>query len=433
MSLIAMAPQALRAEDVPLTLAEALATAERQNPELLAARAHALSIEARSDALRKGRQPRLTAATAWSRTDNPTLVFSNKLNAGEFGPPDFAIDRLNDPGSLSHLVTSVGLEVPIDVFGKIKDAADGQAATGRAARAAEQEAALDTRLRVIESYRRAALARQALEVTEHALSGARAREADMEARVGEGASLRADLLRTKARRRQREADLALGRAEAAIAQATLARLLGAEPGTSFLPVDSPAAPKPLAGEETEWVARGLRDRAAIRAAAERVDALRRGARLEGRGLLPDVLAYGLVQDDRTTISRGGQSYAVGVGLRWSAFDPARSHREAAANAELRAAELDARAAVEQVRLEAAAAFRGALAAREQWAAAAGGAEEGREALRVTQERRQAGLATLSDELETEAASLAAELAEVRAAAAVAVADAWLDRAVGGGG
>jgi len=60
-----------------------------------------------------------------------------------------------------------------------------------------------------------------------------------------------------------------------------------------------------------------------------------------------------------------------------------------------------------------------------------GTAEGREALRVVQERRQAGMATLTDELETEAASLAAELGELSAAADTALADAALARAAGG--
>jgi outer membrane protein TolC len=66
-------------------------------------------------------------------------------------------------------------------------------------------------------------------------------------------------------------------------------------------------------------------------------------------------------------------------------------------------------------------------------AASCGAEEGREALRVVRERRQAGIATLTDELETEAASLAAELQEMRAATDAALADAALERAAGGEG
>ena len=64
------------------------------------------------------------------------------------------------------------------------------------------------------------------------------------------------------------------------------------------------------------------------------------------------------------------------------------------------------------------------------AAAVGGTEEGREALRVVRERRASGLATLTDELETEAESLAAELEELRTRTEEALAEAALRRAAG---
>jgi outer membrane protein TolC len=76
------------------------------------------------------------------------------------------------------------------------------------------------------------------------------------------------------------------------------------------------------------------------------------------------------------------------------------------------------------------AYRRAVSARERYAAAAGGAEDGREAFRVVQERRKAGVATLTDELETETAALGAALEEIGAAVEVAISDAALRRAAG---
>jgi len=137
-----------------------------------------------------------------------------------------------------------------------------------------------------------------------------------------------------------------------------------------------------------------------------------------------------VQDDRSPASGGSVSGAVGVSLRWNVLDFSRSSRTAAAASEARAADLSAQAVTDQVRLETETAWHRAQAARERYAAAAGGAEEGREALRVIRERRQQGLATLTDELETEAASLGAEIEELRAATEAAIADAALRRAAG---
>jgi outer membrane protein TolC len=418
------------AADVPVTLGEALALAEKANPDLQAASARVLAQVARTESVRRMRWPRLGVGVDWSRMDLPAGVFASKLNSGQFAAADFDVARINDPGALNHLGTSLSLELPLDVFGKVGTRASAMAAQGDAAAAATRDAIQDVRVRVVEAYRQAELAARSVEVTERVLAVAKARESEIEARVDGGGALKADLLRARARRREREADLAERRSQQQVALAGLARLLGGPPGTSYVPTEGPPAVAPLQGDEEAWVERALRQRAALEAARRRTDAASAMARSEKSGLLPDVGVYGQLWDDRIDVDKGNQSWAVGIGVKWSPLDPSRGKREAAATAERRAAELDARAAADQVRLEVATAFRRAMSARERYAAASGGAEEGREALRVVQERRKAGMATLTDELETETAALGAALQEIGAAAGVAIADAALKRAAG---
>jgi len=418
------------AEDVPVTVAEALAVAERANPELQSAASRVEAQVARAEAVRRLYWPKLGLAVNWSRTDLPAGVFANKLNSGEFTMADFDVARINDPGALSHLGSNLSLELPIDVFGKIRTMAGALSAYGDAASAGRRDAVQEIRLRVIETYRNAEMAGRAVEVTARVLEVAKAREAEIQARVDAGGALHADLLRARARRREREADLAERRGQQAVARAALGRLLGAASGVSYLPTEGPAPVGPLPGEEAQWIERALRQRPALEAARRKTDAAASMARSEKNALLPDLGVMGQLWDDRIDVSNGSQAWAVGVGLKWTPFDAGRGKREAAAVAEQRAAELDARAAADQVRLEVQMAYRRAVAARERYAAAAGGAEEGREALRVVQERRQAGMATLTDELETETAALGAALSEMAAASAAAVADAALERAAG---
>jgi outer membrane protein len=419
-----------RAEDVPVTLAEALALAGQANPDLQAASARVDAQAARTESVRRMRRPRLGLSMGWSRMDLPAGVFANKLNAGQFTTADFDVARINEPGALNHLGTSLSLEVPIDVFGKVGNMASAMAAYGDAASAGTRDAAQEIRLRVTEAYRQAEMAGRAVEVTERVLGVAKAREAEIEARVETGSALRADLLRARARRREREADLAERRGRQRMALAGLARLLGAPSGTSYVPTEGPPAVAPLEGDEAAWVGRALRQRPALEMARRKADAASAFVKNEKNGLLPDVGVFGQLWDDRIDVDKGNQSWALGVALRWTPFDPSRSKREAAATAEQRAAALDEKAASDQVRLEVALAYRRAVAARERHAAAAGGLEEGREALRVVQERRKAGMATLTDELETETAALGAALQEIGAAAEVAIADAALKRAAG---
>jgi len=424
-----LGPPGAQAEEVPVSLADALAIAEKANPEQQAAAARVEEQAARADSVRRMRWPRLGLSVDWSRTDLPAGVFANKLNAGQFTMADFDVARINDPGPLSHLGSSLSLEVPIDVFGKVGTMAGAMTAYRDAASAGRRDALQEVRMRVVEAYRHADLAHRAVEVTARVLEVARARESEIEARVEAGGALKADLLRARARRRQREADLAERRGQEAMALAGLGRLLGAAEGTSYVPTDVPPPVAPLPGDEVQWSARALRQRPLLEAARHKAQAAASLVSQERKALLPDVGARGQLWDNRIDAGNA-QAWAFGVGLRWAPFDPGRSKREAAATAEEHAAELDARAAADQVRLEVQLAFRRALAARERYAAAAGGTEEGREALRVLQERRQAGMATLTDELETETAALGAALEEIGAASEVAIADAALRRAAG---
>jgi len=428
--LLGFGAEALRAEERPLALDEALSLATKANPELQAAGARVEAQAARTEATRRTNWPRLGISSTWSRMDLPAGVFANKLNSGQFGAPDLDPNYLNNPSALNHLGTSALVEVPIDVFGKVGTMAGAMSAYGDAAAAGRRDATLEIRMRVAEAYRQAEMAGRAVAVTEKALAVAKAREAEMDARVQAGGALQADLLRSRARRREREADIAERRGQQRMAQAGLARLLGAPEGITYVPTEGPPAVAPLGGDESEWVARALRQRPVLQAARRKQDATAAFVKNEKNGLLPDIGAFGQVWDNRIDWSKGSQSWAVGLGVKWTPWDAGRGKREAAATAEHHAAEQDARAAADQVRLEAALAYRRAATARERHAACAGGAEEGREALRVVQERRKAGMATLTDELETETAALGAALAEIGAAAEVAIADATLARAAG---
>jgi outer membrane protein TolC len=423
------AAQAAAPAERPLTLEQALLLAEQRNPELLAARGRAEAQSLRGESERRLAWPRLSAQFEWSRSDTPAAVFANKLNAGEFTQQDFALPSLNAPAPLNHLGSALTLVAPLDVAGRIRDRADAQAAGGRAASAASRETLLDTRLRVTEAYRRAYLLERAGDVTRQALRAAEAREQELGERVREGAALEADRLRARARRRQREAELAERSSEGEGALAALARALGSDPGARPLPSEPAPPPPPLEQDEAAWQARA-QGRPLLEAARQAARAAALSRRVEERSAWPELGAFAQLRDDRLDFERAGQSGSVGVAVRVNLLDGTRGKRVAAAAAEERAAEQSLQAALDQVRFEVRAAFHRARAARLRVQAAAGGSEDGREALRVVRERRLSGLATLTDELDTEAAALLAELLELQALTEAALADAALRRAAG---
>jgi len=428
--LTALTADRARAQEVPVSLPEAIDIALSGNGGLLAARERARGAKARSDQADRLLWPRVTLNSQWSRTDNAALVFMGKLTSGIIEERDFAPALLNDPRDRSQLATRLSVEAPLDPFGRFRPLKAQSRALAKGVDAASREHALELRQRVTEAYLRAAVAHERVSVLEAAIAAARAREAEAETEVGEGAALRADLLRLKSRRRAREAELADLVADRAQALALLNELLGARADiiyvTSGLP---PLAAHPMEDENT-LIARALSNRPGLEALKLQIDAANHAAEAERRSRLPEVGVFAHLTDDRGGLAHGAQSYAVGASLRVSLFDPAKNARLAEARITARAAELDSQAASDGVRRavrEARARVFARLAAVE---AARGGAEEGQEALRVVRERRREGLATLTDELETEAAALGAQLRELAAQAELAVAEATLARVTG---
>ena len=408
-----------------LSLQAALELAQASSPTLAAARARAAAARAEAEGVaRSTRWPRLAATGGWTVTDQPAAVFAQRLDAGALEERDLAIERLTAPGSHAHLGTTLGLEIPIDAFAKGSPQRRGALAAARAAEQAAVEAELETALRVATAWHGAVVAARAVVATEHALGGAVAREGVLDAELAEGAALRADLLRVRTRRRRLEGELASRRGEHRTALAALALAVGA--GRPIEPAGEPAAPDPP-GELAPWLA-SSETAPGVEAARAAVEAAAARAESEARSARPDLLLSTQMRDDRGPLDQGAASGLAAALLRWSLYDPQRAPRRAAAAAARAAAEAGLDAAREESRFRIEAAWHRAVAAHERWAAARGGTEEGREALRVVRERRAAGLATLTDELETEAASLAAELDELAASAEAAVTAAALRRA-----
>lgn len=419
-----------QAGEVRVSLSEALNLASSGNSSLGAARERARAAHARADQAGRLIWPKVNLNTQWSRTNNAAMVFMGRLNSGVVEENDFAPALLNDPRSRSHLATQLSIEAPVDAFGRHRPIREASQAMARSADAGSREQALELRQRVTEVYALAAVSQERISVVEAALAAARSREGEMEARVTEGAALRSDLLRVKTRRRERESELVALAAERAEALALFNEMLGGPGDTTYATGE---LPMPLSGpieDEGVLVARALSNRPGLEAIKLQAEAASHAADADRKSRLPEIGVFAQLTDDRGGFSEGSQSYAVGGFFRVSLFDPTRNARQAEALLNARASELDHRAQTDSVR-------RSVRQAREQvrarvaaMDAARGGAEEGQEALRVVQERRREGLATLTDELETEAAALGAHLRELAARVDLAVAEAALARVTG---
>ena len=96
-----------------LSLQQAVQIALGENPALAAARSQVEIAEQRVVQGRSGFLPRLNVSEGLQRTNNPTQVFSNKLNQENFMTSDFAINRLNQPNAINDFGTNFTATWPL--------------------------------------------------------------------------------------------------------------------------------------------------------------------------------------------------------------------------------------------------------------------------------------------------------------------------------
>ena len=426
----ASAPATAQAATSPLSLADAIRMARDASPEVAAARANAEAAAAQARSASLFWVPGLSLDSVWDRTNLPARAFAQKLNRGDFTASDFAVDRLNDPGYDSNLETAAGLRIPLDLFGTgragARAAQAGALAQSARARAAEDDTALET-TRV---YYGIIASDRAVAAAEKSLGAARELEQTISRRRDSGAALEADVLRVRTRRRLREVDLARSRSDAALARSRLRILLA---WSVDRPIELSPEPQETSLPETSlaaWTERALVQSPEIAASAAAARMPAEMERRERASSWPALQAFGGYQDDRQASSGGKGSATVEVRLHWDLWDPARTSRRAAAAAAARQAGESQRSAADAVRLDVEARWRDLALARLEAESALEGRREAEEVYRVGRERWGAGKDSLADLLEAESAVAAAEAAEARSTANVAVAVAALKRAAG---
>jgi outer membrane protein len=412
-----------------VSLEEAIQSALAGNPDLAALRADAGASEAARRVAEAGRWPGIYTSAGLRRSNNQVVVFSDKLTAGEFTAADFNVDTLNHPGAISHGVVAVGVEVPIDVAGRvgagIGAARDTEAAAGSGLTAAE----IDLVARVIEAYDAVGLADATARVAEQALENARRSEAVAEARAGSGAALRSEALRARAARLGRERELDRHRADAALARSTLGVLIG-RGGAILGPLDPVPVESGELGPLESWTAGAAAARADVGSARLGADAATAAAAQARAARGPEMGATARYELNASGFDAGEGSYLVGLAVRWGAWDGGRAPRIAEAEARAAAAAARIRSLEDRVGLEVERAWRDAQVADRGLDVTRESAAANEEARRISAERYAAGLLPLTDLLATEDAAVAARLGELSARHDALVARLRLKQAAG---
>ena len=431
--LAALLPSAALAQPVdaapmPLTLQEAIRRGLETSHRIEEVRARGDAAAAVADERHAASLPQVSGLAGYTRTNHVDPFFivtgTNQL-------------RIIYPDVPDNYRTRLDVQWPIYTGGRL-DALE-RAARIDATVSADELATTrgDLTLEITRAFWTVVTAAEALRVVQESVSQLGAHLRDVRNQLAAGLVPPNDVLTVEAQESRQRMLAVQGAAARDIAEADLARLIGAPPGTGVEPVVPPELP-PLAAPSLEALIEMARQERPERAAlVKRVTAAGERGRAAGAGTKPTVGVGGgfdYANPNPRIFPREEAwhtSWDASVNVAWPLFDGGRTRSEVAQTSALtRAAEARLADFDQTLALEIRQRRREVEASRAAIDAANDGVRSATEARRVVGERFAAGVATSTDVLDAQVALLQAGLDRTQALANAHLADARLARALG---
>ena len=390
----------------PLSLSDAVELGLRNHPSLAASGANREAAGSRIREAQSGYLPKVNYSESFQRSDNPVFVFGSLLDQRQFTQDNFNLGSLNNPSFLNNFQSQVRVDETVYDFGATKSQVRSAELGSQVASEVERETKMAVISGVAGAYFGAVLGQEQLQVAGEAVRSA---EADLERAQNvraAGMSTDADVLSVRVhladmRERQIQARYGLE-----VALAALNDALGAPLETQHH-LATALAPAKLSRTDLDELEKsslaGPVPREAL-LASEAADVQTSAAR---SALLPRVSVHGVFEADRQTFAtKGGTNWFFGASLDWNLFSgfAGQARRDEAAHlaAAVRAQQKQADSAV---RLEVRKAYAGWRSAEEKIGVARAAVEQAEESLRITRNRYEAGLTTITELLRNETAEL----------------------------
>jgi outer membrane protein TolC len=339
-------------------------------------------------------------------------VFGSRLRQQRFTSADFALNRLNTPLPFGNFSTR---------FGGTWNLFDSMANWRRVEQAKVAEAAAACQLdrndqeilfRVVNAYFGVLLAKKRAEVAEQAVKTAQSILDRSQARFESGLSVESDLLNAQVRMATRQQELIRARNDFEFSQAQLDVAMGLAPGASHEPAESLAERDWSVAPLAELENMAVEHRPDLKRIQSEESAQKLSVAIAKASFGPRVNAFASWQTDNPTFlaGGGGNNWLGGIEVQLDLFSGGAKRAEVSRQKALqeRIAALK-QAAIDGVRLEVRRAYYDADSARRQISVARAAVAQAQESLRISRNRYEAGLLTITDLLSTEEASLRTQL------------------------
>ncbi len=412
---LAAGPAAAGTPAPDLTLADAVRTALERHPLLAAAAGQTAAAAAGIEQARAGFLPRVDVSEGATRSDNPVYAFGSLLNQGRFTQADFDVNRLNHPDPLTNWRTSLSGSLPLFMGGRTVLGFQQAQLALAGSRAARERVEQEVAFQVIRAYAALLLSREAQETVEASLRTAEANLAAAATRYEAGVVVASDALAARVRVARLREEAIAAASQVRLARAALNEAMGV-PLDEARRVTGRLELPALRHERPEGLDQLARERRPdYRQAALEVQRLEKEVPRAKAAFLPTLNLQGNYEINNHHVAADGQdSWSVGVLLQWNLFSGGADRArllEAQAHAR-RAAALRDRLG-NAIALEVREAFLATQTARERVGVAREAVAQAEESLRIVQDRYDAGLTTIVELLDSEAALSEARTALTR--------------------
>ena len=311
--------------EIKLSLDEAIRIALKNNHEIKALMNSVLAEGSDVGITRSFLLPKINLEERFVRTNNPTDVFSIKLNQQRFSMSDFEIPNLNNPDPISDFQTTFSVEQPILAIKELltlkSSNKDFQAAGEDFNRKKEAVA-----FGVIQSYITVRIAKEFVGVAERAIDDAKENLRIADSRYKKGLGLFSDTLRASTSVTEAEQQLTSAVKNLKVAKRALGVILGM---TESVDVDEQPIDIPLA--DIDFYREESLSRKDIRSLESRYEGARLDVRSYESGYIPTVGVGGTYQlnDQNAPFGAEGNSWFVVAFLRWEIFNGGKREYERA--------------------------------------------------------------------------------------------------------
>ena len=304
----------------PLTLHSAFETALKKNPMMLRAEASTKKASAQVNKAISAFLPKVNLELGYSHSDNPVMVFSNKLNQADFTPSDFDVTKLNNPDYRDNWQYRLIMQQPIFNQGKEYIGYKTSRLAQNITDLAYKQTAQTVLYTVEKAYCQALLAEEKVDVLRSALKTAARHERLARKRYEAGLVLKSDLLGATVQKTKVERQLFKAESDFRIALAALNNAMGVNQGLNWKmePVDFETRQEQ---DLDHWIEMAKRNRPEYFMAKKRLEIADYQHKQALFRFLPSLNLVGIYEGDRQNLAYfGGDSWTLMATVSMNVFN-----------------------------------------------------------------------------------------------------------------